>query len=78
LQACKHFHLGPKQLPGKHLADHYRAGQPGPGTMCGEETARTMLESAGFGHTVCHKLEHDPFGMYFIASHEQLGERSAV
>ncbi len=53
-------------------------GGPGLGTMWGEETARSMLESAGFGHIVCHKLEHDPFNVYFIASHEQLVEGSAV
>ena len=48
-------------------------GGPGLGTMWGEELARSMLESAGFGHIVIHKLEHDPFNVYFIASHEEPG-----
>ncbi|RFF29744.1 SAM-dependent methyltransferase [Wenzhouxiangella sediminis] len=46
-------------------------GGPGLGTMWGEELARSMLESAGFGHIVSHKLEHDPFNVYFIASHDE-------
>lgn len=45
-------------------------GGPGLGTMWGEEMARSMLGSAGFSTVRTHKLEHDPFNVYFIASHE--------
>lgn len=50
-------------------------GGPGLGTMWGEELARSMLGAAGFSSVHTHKLEHDPFNVYFIATHEQRGER---
>jgi len=45
-------------------------GGPGLGTMWGEELARSMLGAAGFTSIRTHKLEHDPFNVYFIATHE--------
>lgn len=42
-------------------------GGPGLGTMWGEELATAMLREAGFDNIDCHRLEHDPFNVYFIA-----------
>lgn len=39
---------------------------PGLGTMWGEELATGMLQAAGFSKIEKHKLEHDPFNVYFI------------
>ncbi len=41
-------------------------GGPGLGTMWGEELATGMLQAAGFSKIEKHKLEHDPFNVYFI------------
>ncbi|MCR8915420.1 methyltransferase domain-containing protein [Marinobacter panjinensis] len=42
-------------------------GGPGLGTMWGEELATDMLQKAGFESIACHRLDHDPFNVYFVA-----------
>ncbi|KPP98032.1 class I SAM-dependent methyltransferase [Marinobacter sp. HL-58] len=42
-------------------------GGPGLGTMWGEEMAEAMLQTAGFRQITAHRLEHDPFNVYFVA-----------
>ncbi|MBL3558146.1 MULTISPECIES: class I SAM-dependent methyltransferase [Marinobacter] len=46
-------------------------GGPGLGTLWGEEKAELMLRQAGFHHIESHRLEHDPFNVYFIARNEE-------
>jgi 2-polyprenyl-3-methyl-5-hydroxy-6-metoxy-1,4-benzoquinol methylase len=42
-------------------------GGPGLGTMWGEERAEQMLRQSGFRSITRHRLEHDPFNVYFVA-----------
>lgn len=46
------------------------AGGAGLGAMWGAETARRMLEDAGFARIDLHELPHDPINFYYVARKE--------
>lgn len=58
LYAISCFHCTPVSLG---------QGGAGLGTMWGWETARTMLEAAGFSNIDRHVLPHDPMNVWFVA-----------
>ena len=43
-------------------------GGEGLGAMWGEQKAQELLNNAGFGTVAVHRLEHDPFNVYFVAT----------
>ena len=43
------------------------AGGAGLGAMWGAETARRMLEDAGFADVEVHTLPHDAINLYYVA-----------
>jgi hypothetical protein len=46
------------------------AGGAGLGSMWGAETARRMLEDAGFAALEQHRLPHDVMSVYWVARRE--------
>lgn len=47
------------------------AGGAGLGAMWGAETARRMLEEAGFAKVELHELPHDPINLYYVSRKER-------